>query len=225
MRQKLKMARFSAEGHPELFSGNAAALEEVQPPLLTAAEIAVSTGLTWIDKEDYTQFMYEKFNTPSYVQYGSNAVTVEYNRFTNAFAVRNKSYDGSSVTVTQTYGTNRMNAYEIFEASLNMRSATVHDAVEKDGKTTYPVNQKESMLAREKQYLIEEAFRSWIFEEPERRKKYVDYYNENFNNIRLRKYDGSFLTFPGMTNDIIMRASEKCRSKSVVFKHKRAFGS
>ena len=90
-----------------------------------------------------------------------------------------------------------------------MRSATVHDAVEKDGKTTYPVNQKESMLAREKQYLIEEAFRSWIFEEPERRKKYVDYYNENFNNIRLRKYDGSFLTFPGMTNDIIMREHQK----------------
>ena len=209
VRQKLKMASFSADGHPELFSDNVSALEEVQPPLLTAAEIAVSTGLTWIDKEDYTQFMYEKFNTPSYAQHGSNAVTVEYNRFTNAFAVRNKSYDGSSVTVTQTYGTNRMNAYEIFEASLNMRSATVRDVVEKDGKTTYPVNQKESMLAREKQYLIEEAFRSWIFEEPERRKKYVDYYNENFNNIRLRKYDGSFLTFPGMTNDIIMREHQK----------------
>lgn len=209
VRQKLKMARFSADGHPQLFSDNAEALESVQPPLLTAAEIAASTGLTWIDKEDYTKFLYEKFNTPSYYQYGSNAITVEYNRFTNIFAVRNKSNDSSSVTVTQTYGTNRMNAYEIFEASLNMRSATVHDAVEKNGKMTYPINQKESMLAREKQYLIEEAFRSWIFEEPERRKKYVDYYNENFNNIRLRKYDGSFLTFPGMTNDVIMREHQK----------------
>ena len=120
----------------------------------------------WVDKEDYTQFMYEKFNTQSYVRYGSNAVTVEYNRFTNAFAVRNKSYDGSSVTVTQTYGINRMNAYEIFEASLNMRSAPVHDAVEKDG---------------------------------------------------------SFLTFPGMTNDIIMREHQKNAVARVLFSNTNGF--
>ncbi len=209
VRHKLKMAEWYAEDHPELFSDNVTALAEVQPPLLTAAEIDVSIGVTWIENKDYTNFMYEVFHTPISATVGNLAIEVEYNRFTNTFSVRNKGQDSDSVTVAETFGTSRKTAYEIFEDTLNSRSVTVYDAKEEDDKVKYVVNQKETLLAREKQDLIKKDFRKWIFEEPERRKKYVDFYNENFNNLRLRKYDGSFLEFPGMTDELELRWYQK----------------
>lgn len=209
VRRKLKEAQWYAEGHPQLFSDNVAMLTEVQPQDLTASEIDVNVGVTWISNDDYTQFMYEVFETPQYATYGSKAITVEYNRFTNAFSVRNKGQDNDSVMATQTFGTERATAYEIFEDTLNMRDSIVRDPYEEDGKIKYRINQKETMLARDKQDAIKQAFRGWIFEDVERRKKYVDYYNENFNNLRLRKYDGSFLELPGISQEITLRPHQK----------------
>lgn len=205
VRHKLHIAESFANDSPEIFEYNRGKLEEVQPELLEAADIDVSIGVTWIENKDYEQFMYDVFQTPGRFQYGSKAISLEHNRFTNTFSVRNKSQDASSVAVTETFGTGRKTAYEIFEDTLNMNSACVYDRKEENGKVKYVINDKETMLAREKQNQIKEAFRNWIFEEPERRKKYVDYYNEHFNNLRLRKYDGSFLTFQGMTEDLELR--------------------
>ena len=209
VRHKLSAAEAYAENNPGIFSENVTKLTEVQPPLLTAAEIDASIGVTWIDCKDYAQFMYDVFDTPSWSKSGRLAIDVEYNKFTNVYSVRNKGQDADSVAVTKTFGTSRKTAYEIFEDSLNLRSATVYDPYEEDGQTRYKVNSTDTMLAREKQGIIKEQFRNWIFEQPERRKKYVDYYNEYFNNIRLRKYDGSFLTFQGMTQDLELRPHQR----------------
>lgn len=209
VRHKLKMAEMYAEYYPKLFSDNVSMLAGVQPKDLTASEIDVSIGVTWIERSDYTQFMYDVFETPNYAQSGSNAITVEYNPFTGAFSVQNKGWDKDSVMATETFGTKRITAYEIFEDSLNMRDSTVRDPYEEDGKTKYRVNQQETMLARDKQDAIKQAFREWIFEDAERRNKYVAFYNETFNNIRLRKYDGSALEFPGMSQEITMRPYQK----------------
>ena len=210
VRRKLHLAKLYAEKNPNIFSVNVQMLESVQPPMLDASEIDVKLGVTWIDIDDYKAFMYEAFNTPRWAQDGFRSIEIEYNRFTNAFSIRNKGQDNYSVTVTESLGTKRMNAYEILEETLNLRSATVYDRIEdQDGKVTYKPNQNESMLAREKQGLIKEAFKEWIFAEPNRRKKYVDYYNESFNNIRLRKYDGSHLDFEGMSPDIELRPHQK----------------
>ena len=206
VRLKLKIAADYEESNPEIFGYNREKLDEVQPEWLEAGDIDVSIGVTWIENQDYTQFMYDVFQTPYSEQYGSKAIAVEYNRFANTFSVRNKSRDSSSVTVTETFGTGRKTAYEIFEDTLNMKSTCVYDKeIQEDGNPKYILNSKETLLAREKQTQIKDAFRNWIFEEPQRRKKYVDYYNETFNNLRLRKYDGSFLTFQGMTEDLELR--------------------
>ena len=121
-----------------------------------------------------------------------------------------KSMDNHSFAATETYGTKRIDAYSIFEETLNLRTVTVRDRIDDgDGKYHYEVNKKETMLAREKQNQMKEAFKSWIFKDQERRQKYVDYYNETFNNIRLREYDGSHLTFPGMNPEIKLRDHQK----------------
>lgn len=209
VRHKWDMAKAFAETNPEIFQYHADMLAEVQPPPLSAADIDVSIGVTWIENEDYTNFLYEVFQTPIHATFGSSAISVTYNRFTGAFSVRNKGRDSTSVTVTETFGTSRKTAYEIFEDTLNSRATTVYDPKEEGSQIKYVVNQKETLLAREKQDQIKQAFRNWIFEEPERRQKYVDYYNEHFNNLRLRKYDGSFLEFQGMTEDLELRWYQK----------------
>ena len=211
VRHKFHMAEAFCEDNPELFAGNRQKLESVLPELLTAAEIDVSLGITWIDTEDYNKFMYETFETPYYLQNSfRNPVKIEYNPIMNSFSIRNKGQDSHSVTVTESFGTKRKTAYEILEESLNMRSVTVRDPYEdENGKIKYKDNAKETMLARAKQDLIKSAFREWIFEDAERRKKYVDYYNETFNNLRLRKYDGSFLTLPGMSRELELRDYQK----------------
>lgn len=215
VRDKLRAAKASAAKHPELFAGNVAALEQVQPKDLDASEIEVRIGTTWIEPEDYEAFLYELLKTPEWAKTDrsrdySNGIRVQLNRFQMEWFIENKSHDWNSVSATKTYGTSRMDAYTIFENTLNLREISVKDRVDDpDGKYHYVVNQKETMLAREKQNQIKEAFKEWIFKEPERRMKYVNYYNETFNNVRLREYDGSHLQFPGMNPDIQLKDHQK----------------
>ena len=215
VRDKLRVAKASANEHPELFGDNVAALEQVQPQDLDASEIEVRIGTTWIEPEDYEQFLYETLNTPASAQAIRNrdysrGIQVQLNKFQMEWFVENKALDKNSVAATKTYGTSRMDAYTIFENTLNLRTVTVRDRIdEADGSYHYVTNQKETMLAKEKQNQLKEAFREWIFKEPERRNKYVSYYNETFNNVRLREYDGSHLEFPGMNPDIQLKQHQK----------------
>jgi N12 class adenine-specific DNA methylase len=210
VRQKLKLAKVYAKTD-ERFYINVKHLEEVQPKDLDASEIDVKLGATWIESEDIERFIYELLGTPKYYRHskssygGSSEIKVHYNNYNASWGISNKGSDGSSVAATKTFGTGRMNAYYIIEDTLNLKSVVVRDKIEEDGKEKYIVNKKETMLVREKQNIIKEEFKSWIFKDPERRNKYVSYYNENFNNIRLREYDGSHLTFPGMNPDIKLR--------------------
>ena len=215
VRDKLRLAKVSANEYPELFASNVEALEQVQPKDLDASEIDVRIGTTWIEPEDYEAFIYELLNTPRRArayrsQYYSSGIKVQLNKYNMEWFIENKSLDKRSIAATKTYGTSRMDAYTIFENCLNLRTVTVRDRIEDgDGKYHYEVNTKETMLAREKQNQIKEAFRNWIFAEPERRNKYVNYYNETFNNIRLREYDGSHLEFPGMNPDITLNPHQR----------------
>jgi N12 class adenine-specific DNA methylase len=207
VRQKLKFAKVFAEMNPEVFGPNIPALERVQPRDLEASEIDVRLGTTWIEPKDYEKFIYETLKTPTYYQNSGNRneICVHYNSYNATWAIENKGVDGYSISAKETYGTSRINAYYIIEDSLNLKSCTVKDRVEDGDTVRYVLNKKETMLAREKQNLLKQEFKEWIFKDPERRKKYVDYYNENFNNIRLREYDGNHLTFPGMNPDIKLR--------------------
>lgn len=215
VRDKLRMAKAAASEHPELFGDNVAALEQVQPRDLDAGEIDVRIGTTWIEPEDYEKFLYEILHTPERAQakrslYFSHGIQVQLNKFQMEWFVENKSLDKASVAATKSYGTSRMDAYTIFENTLNLRTVTIRDRIDDgDGKHHYETNQKETMLAREKQNQLKEMFREWIFAEPERRNKYVSYYNETFNNVRLREYDGSHLQFPGMNPDIQLKQHQK----------------
>ena len=196
VRSKLALAEKYAEETPEIFRINAEELKKVQPKDLDASEIDVRIGTTWIEEQDYEQFIYELLGTPRRAKairsaYYSSGIMVHLNKYSMEWFIENKSMDKHSVAASKTYGTSRMDAYSIFEASLNLKTVTVKDRVDDgDGKYHYVVNKNETMLAREKQNLIKEKFKEWIFAEPERRKKYVDYYNRTFNNTRLREYDG-----------------------------------
>ena len=208
VRDKLVIAEANAKLNPEIFGTNVEALKEVQPKDLDASEIDVRIGTTWIEPEDYQAFIYELLDTPYWARddgspYRRNGIKVNLNRFSVEWFIENKSRDNHSVAATKTYGTGRIDAYSIFESTLNMRVVTVRDRIEDGGgKYHYEVNKEATMLAREKQNQIKEEFRNWIWKDPDRRQKYVDYYNQTFNNIRLREYDGSHLEFPGMNPDI-----------------------
>ena len=215
VRSKLVIAERFAKEQPELFQINVEELKKVQPIDLDASEIDIRIGTTWIDEQDYEQFIYELLGTPQRVRairsgkYSSDII-VHLNKYSMEWFIENKSKDKHSVAASRTYGTSRMDAYSIFEASLNLKTVTVRDKIDDgDGKYHYVINRNETMLAREKQNLIKEKFREWIFADPVRRKKYVDYYNETFNNIRLREYDGSVLSFPGMNPEIELRPHQK----------------
>ena len=208
VRDKLVIAEANAKLNPEIFGTNVEALKEVQPKDLDASEIDVRIGTTWIEPEDYQAFIYELLDTPYWAwddgsPYRRNGIKVNLNRFSMEWFIENKSRDNHSVAATKTYGTGRIDAYSIFESTLNMRVVTVRDRIEDGGgKYHYEVNKEATMLAREKQNQIKEEFRNWIWKDPDRRQKYVNYYNQTFNNIRLREYDGSHLEFPGMNPDI-----------------------
>ena len=219
VRDKLRVAKAMAADtdnpQAERFAANAAALEKVQPEWIEASDIDVKIGTTWIEPTDYEQFIYELLNTPRRAravrsQYYNSGIQIHLNKMSMEWFIENKSMDKHSVAATKTYGTSRMDAYSIFEDTLNLKTVTVRDRIDDgDGKYHYEVNKNETMLAREKQNLMKEKFKEWLFSDPERRQKYVEYYNETFNNIRLREYDGSHLQFPGMNPEIELKPHQK----------------
>ena len=215
VRDKLRIAKAYAEENGELFAANVQALTQVQPKDLDASEIEVRIGTTWIEPEDYEQFIYELLGTPRRAQavkaaYYNSGIQIKYNTYGQNWFIENKALDKRSIAATKTYGTSRIDAYSIMEETLNLRTVTIRDRIDDgDGKYHYEVNKKETMLAREKQNQIKEAFKAWIFKDQERRQKYVDYYNNTFNCIRLRSYEGSFLQFPGMNPEIKLREHQK----------------
>ena len=215
VRDKLRVAKAMAGQEPEFFGKNVTALEQVQPANIEAADIDVRIGTTWIEPTDYEQFMYELLGTPRRAQavrskWYNSGIQVHLNKLNMQWFIENKSMDKRSVAATKMYGTSRMDAYSIMEETLNLRTVTVRDRVDDgDGKYHYVVNKNETMLAREKQNQIKEKFKEWLFADPERRQKYVTYYNETFNNIRLREYDGSHLQFPGMNPEILLKPHQK----------------
>ena len=219
VRDKLRVAKAMSQDadnpQAERFAKNAEALEKVQPEWIEASDIDVKIGTTWIEPLDYEQFIYELLNTPKQAravrsQYYNSGIQVHLNKMSMEWFIENKSMDKRSVAATKTYGTSRMDAYSIFEDTLNLKTVTVRDRIDDgEGKYHYEVNKNETMLAREKQNMIREKFKEWLFSEPERRQKYVEYYNNTFNNIRLREYDGSHLQFPGMNPAIELKPHQK----------------
>ena len=207
VRRKLRQAQRAAEQDPA-FTVNVEALTAAQPKDLDASEIEVRLGATWIDKEYIQQFMYETFDTPFYLQ---RSIEVHYSAFTAEWQISGKNAVGQrDVAAYTTYGTNRANAYKILEDSLNLRDVRIYDTVEDaDGKERRVLNAKETTLAAQKQQAIREAFKDWIWRDPERRQALVRQYNEEMNATRPREYDGSHIVFGGMNPAITLREHQK----------------
>ena len=203
VREKLATTRIFAENRPE-FAINVTALEGVQPKELDASEIEVRIGATWIEPKYIEDFMRETFETPDYL-FDRNLVGVQYSDVTGQWNLKGKNADHGNALVNMTYGTSRANAYRILEDSLNLRDTRIFDTIEEDGKEKRVLNKKETTLASQKQEAIREAFKDWVFRDPERRQTLCAKYNELFNSTRPREYDGSHLKFPGMTPDITLR--------------------
>ena len=227
VRDKLLYARQKAAEEPELFARNVEALEEVQPEPLTPADIEVNMGAIWVPIEYYRQFMYETFQTSGYekvIEGGDNRhrIDIEYFSYTTTWRVTNKSAEPDSVMVNQTFGTKRKNAYEIFEDCLNMQSTTVRDRQEYinervNKSVKYVINAQETMIARAKQQQIQEAFASWVWKEPERRDTLLRIYNDTFNTVRPREFDGSHLVFPGMNTEMKLRKHQLDFAARVIY--------
>ena len=207
VRQKLRQAQRAAERDPA-FSVNVEALTAAQPKDLDASEIEVRLGATWIDKEYIQQFMYETFKTPPYLR---DVIEVKYVPYTAEWQVTGKNSVGyNNVAAYTTFGTNRANAYKILEDSLNLRDVRIYDTVEDaDGKERRVLNAKETTLAAQKQQAIREAFKDWIWKDPQRRQALVRQYNEEMNSTRPREYDGSHIVFGGMNPSITLREHQK----------------
>ncbi len=203
VREKLSVARTFAENRPE-YAINVSSLESVQPKELDASEIEVRVGATWISPKYIEDFMRETFETPEYL-FDRNTMGVLYSNVTGQWNVKGKNADRGNALVNMTYGTGRANAYKILEDSLNLRDTRIFDIVTEDGKEKRVLNKKETTLASQKQEAIREAFKDWVFRDPERRQDLCAKYNELFNSTRPREYDGSHLKFPGMTPDIVLR--------------------
>ena len=207
VREKLAWAKKSAEVYPEDYKINVEALEKVQPKDLTASEIFVQLGTTWLPEEIAQQFMYEFLDTPRYAQWN---IKVHYSKLTGEWNVEGKSYDRSNLKAYNTYGTKRVNAYKIIEDTLNMKDVRVFDYMEDDeGKKKAVLNKKETAIAQSKQELIKQGFQDWVWRDPARREKLVRLYNDKFNSIRPREYDGSHITFSGMNPEIELREHQK----------------
>ena len=206
VREKLKEAMLAAE-NSELYRPNVEALKRVQPKDLSASEINVRLGATWIPPEDIKDFMFELLQTPNYCQWKMN---VRFVPVTGEWYVEGKSIDKGNVKANSTYGTHRVNAYRILEDTLNLRDVRVYDYVEdEEGRKKPILNKKETAIAQGKQDLIKQEFLNWIWKEPERRQRLTAYYNEKFNAIRPREYDGSHLNFYGMNPEIQLRLHQK----------------
>ena len=207
VREKLATAKRSATLYPEDYTVNVQALEKVQPKDLTASEISVRLGATWIPPEIFQQFMFEFLDTPRYAQWN---IKVHYSQFTGDWNIEGKSYDRSNVKAYSTYGTSRINAYKIIEETLNLKDVRIFDYIEDDeGKKKAVLNKKETAIAQAKQELIKQGFQDWIWDDPARREKLTKMYNEKFNSIRPREYDGSHIVFNGMNPEIELREHQK----------------
>ncbi|QOX64418.1 helicase [Anoxybacterium hadale] len=215
VRDKLTAAILKAEEEPERFSRNVDALKLVQPVPLTPQDISFTLGSTWIPPEIYQQFMYDTFQTAPGNQEGRFGIFLEFSRYSGAYHITSKSTERTSVTVNQSYGTDRMNAYDILETTLNLRPVEVKDPVDYidpdtgEEKTRYVLNKKETILAREKQAEIKMAFESWLFADPERGANLTKLYNDRFNNIRPREYNGDDLLLPDMAEGITLRKHQR----------------
>ena len=207
VREKLATAKRSATLYPEDYTVNVQALEKVQPKDLTASEISVRLGATWIPPEIFQQFMFEFLDTPRYAQWN---IKVHYSQFTGEWNIEGKSYDRSNVKAYSTYGTSRINAYKIIEETLNLKDVRIFDYIEDDeGKKKAVLNKKETAIAQAKQELIKQGFQDWIWADPARREKLTKMYNDKFNSIRPREYDGSHIVFNGMNPEIELREHQK----------------
>ncbi|MBQ5990524.1 MAG: DEAD/DEAH box helicase family protein [Oscillospiraceae bacterium] len=203
IREKLEIAKHTAELSPEDYSINVEALTNAMPKPLEASEIDVRLGATWIDTDIIKQFISETLQVPRYMQ---RMFDVHFSKFTSEWQIEGKNNDRSNVMANVTFGTGKKNAYSIIEDTLNLRDTRVYDRVEQpNGKITSVLNKKETMIAQEKQEAIKNAFRDWIFKDPDRREKLVNRYNTLFNSSRPREYDGSHITFSGMTPEIKLR--------------------
>ena len=207
VREKLAWAKKSAEVYPEDYNINVEALEKVQPKDLTASEIFVQLGTTWLPEEIAQQFMYEFLDTPVYARWN---IKVHYSKLTGEWNVEGKSYDRGNLKAYNTYGTKRVNAYKIIEDTLNMKDVRVFDYIEDDEEKKKAVlNKKETAIAQSKQELIKQGFQDWVWRDPARREKLVRLYNDKFNSIRPREYDGSHIIFSGMNPEIELREHQK----------------
>ena len=207
VREKLETAQKSAAVNPDTYSINVQALERVQPEPLTASEISVRLGATWIPPEIIQQFVFEFLGTPRYAQW---KMQLHYSPYTSEWSIENKSYDNTNIKAYRTYGTDRINAYRIIEETLNLKDVRIFDYVEDEfGKRKPVLNKKETTIALQKQELIKEGFQEWIWKDPQRRERLCKMYNEKFNSTRPREYDGSHITFSGMNPEIELREHQK----------------
>lgn len=203
VREKLQWARRSAELCPQDYASNVQALEAVQPVDLTASEISVRLGATWLPLELIEQFTFELFSSPRYCQWN---IHVHYSEYTGEWNIEGKSYDRGNIQASNTYGTGRINGYKIIEETLNLRDVRIFDYLEDaDGRKQAVLNRKETAIAQGKQELIKQAFADWIWKDPERRERLCKLYNEKFNSNRAREYDGSFLNLVGINPEITLR--------------------
>lgn len=206
VREKLAIARNSAKVDSR-FNINVEALEKVQPEDLTASEISVRLGSTWLPVDIVQQFIYEFLNTPGYAK---SSIIVHYSRYTGEWSIDGKSYDRSNVKAYNTYGSARINAYKIIEETLNLKDVRIFDYVEDiDGNRKAVLNKKETAIAQSKQELIKQGFQDWVWADPERRERLCKLYNEKFNSIRPREYDGSHIVFSGMNPEITLREHQR----------------
>ena len=207
VREKLITAKKSAEVYPDDYKINVEALEKVQPKDLTASEIAVRLGATWLPPEIIQQFMFEFLGTPYYAR---RNIKVHFSQYSGEWNIEGKSYDYSNVKANSTYGTSRINGYKIIEETLNLKDVRIFDYVEdEDGKRKAVLNKKETAIAQAKQELIKQGFQDWVWADPTRREKLTKMYNEKFNSIRPREYDGSHIVFNGMNPEIELRDHQK----------------
>lgn len=207
VREKLETAQKSAAVNPDTYSINVQALERVQPEPLTASEISVRLGATWIPPEIIQQFVFEFLGTPRYAQW---KMQLHYSPYTSEWSIENKSYDNTNIKAYRTYGTDRINAYRIIEETLNLKDVRIFDYVEDEfGKRKPVLNKKETTIALQKQELIKEGFREWIWKDLQRRERLCKIYNEKFNSTRPREYDGNHITFSGMNPEIELREHQK----------------
>ena len=214
VRKKLKEARIAAQSS-DIYHSNVEALEKVQPKDLTASEISVRLGATWIPTTDIEEFMFDLLDTPNYSKWN---IKVHFSKYTGEWNVEGKNQDKGNVKANNTFGTHRVNAYKIIEDTLNLRDTRVYDYdVDDEGKKKAVLNKKETAIAQGKQEMIKQAFCDWIWQNPERRQRLTTYYNENFNAIRPREYDGSHLHFYGMNPEIKLRQHQKNGVARIVY--------